>query len=293
MSSTNLNTSSNSSSGKPKLNLSRIKPDWLSSTDYFKEENDKRQIYLHHTVSHPSPVNDINTWRRLPYRIGTCILVAGKPYPKETYYEDGDIYQCFSSSHWAFHLASHGSGNQIPRKYKTRDNTRMLEKQAIGIEVCNAGWLTWENGKFYSSFRTVIPEEQVIEYVDKYRGQRFYHKYTNAQVESLRQLLEYFCDKYNIPKDYQADMWDISENALSGQPGIFTHTSVRSDKTDCHPQPELVKMLMELKGETTPPPPLASSAKAQNVMVSADSGSDDESDENANSRTADSETFSR
>jgi len=239
---------------KPRLDLSRIKMDRLNSKEFFREANPKYQIYLHHTVSHPSPKNDVNTWRRLPYRIGTCVLVAGKPYPKEDYYVDGDIYQCFSSKFWAYHLAAHGRRNKIPIQYKNRANTRKLERGAIGIEICNAGWLTWESGKFYSSFRTVIPEEEVIEYVDKYRHKRYYHKYTDAQIESVRQLLVFFCDRYDIPTDYQDDMWDISENALSGKPGIFTHTSVRSDKTDCHPQPELVQMLRNLKADEEPPP---------------------------------------
>ena len=272
---------------KPKLDLGRIKMDRLNSREYFREQYPKKQIYIHHTVSHPSPVNDVNTWRRLPYRIGTCVLIAGKPYPRENYYEDGDIYQTFSSRYWAYHLASHGRANQIPAKYKTRANTRMLEKHAIGIEICNAGWLTWENGKFYSTFRTVIPEDEVIEYVDKYREQRFFHKYTDAQIESLRQLLDFFCERYDIPRDYQADMWDISENALSGCPGIFTHTSVRSDKTDCHPQPELVKMLMELKEEPAPPPVLEDSVATEEVVISSTDGSDCEDG------TADSETISR
>ncbi|MFT5914800.1 MAG: hypothetical protein ACJAWV_000790 [Flammeovirgaceae bacterium] len=259
---------------KTKLDLSRITLDRLNTREYFQDVNDKKQIYLHHTVSHPSPVNDINSWRSLPYRIGTAILVAGKPYERENYYEDGAIYQTFSSKYWAYHLASHSRANQIPKKYKTVSNTRMLERGSIGIEICNAGWLSWENGKFYSTFRTVIPEDEVIEYVDKYRNKRFYHKYTEAQIETVRQLIVFFSEVYDIPTDYQTDMWDISENALSGKPGIFTHTSVRSDKTDCHPQPELVKMLMELneKEEEITPTDIDSSDNSDESVVCSKCG---------------------
>jgi hypothetical protein len=239
---------------KEKLDISRIVLESIGHKNYFREEYPKRQIYLHHTVSHPSPVGDINSWRRLPYRIGTAMLIAGLPYPEETYYRDGDIYQCFNSRYWALHLASHARANRIPIQYRNKEHTRLLERHSIGIEICNAGWLTWENGRFYSTFRRVIPDDQVIEYVDKYRGQRFYHKYTDAQIESLRQLLVYFGEKYDIPLAYQPGMWDISEQALRGEPGIYTHTSVRSDKTDCHPQPELVKMLMELDKPSTDEP---------------------------------------
>ncbi len=229
-----------------KLDLSKIVFDTLGPKDYFRQVFTKKQIYLHHTVSHPSPVNDIASWRASSYPIATCVVVAGQPYSNENYYKDGTIYQCFSSKYWAYHLASHFSGNQIPEKYKKRSITRELEKAAIGIELCNAGYLEWKNGKFYSTFGKQIPENQVVEYTDNYREKRFYHKYTLAQIETLRQLLVFFCKRYDIPTTYQEDMWDISETALQGTPGIFTHTSVRSDKTDCHPQPELVKMLMEL-----------------------------------------------
>ena len=50
-------------------------------------------------------------------------------------------------------------------------------------------------------------------------------------------------DRYNIPLEYNQDMWDVSINALKGAPGIWTHVSYRSDKSDCHPQPELIEML--------------------------------------------------
>ena len=62
-------------------------------------------------------------------------------------------------------------------------------------------------------------------------------------------------------------MWDISENALRGDEGIFTHASVRSDVTDCHPQPEFVRMLMELDSEEIRPS-LSSTAYAESAKDS-------------------------
>ncbi|MCS7004788.1 MAG: N-acetylmuramoyl-L-alanine amidase [Cytophagales bacterium] len=237
------------------LDLGKIVHYPLSPTNYFREEFPKKQIYLHHTVSHPNPFSNIDYWKSQGIRVATCVVIAGKPYPNEKNYKDGDIVQAFPSKYWALHLASHGSSNQIPAKYKTREWTRELEKASIAIEICNAGWLTYQNGKFYSSFRSIVPEDQVLMYVDKngYRGQKYYHRYTDAQIESLRLLLHFLCDRYGIPKRYNPDMWDISVRALEGEPGIWTHTSVRSDKSDCHPQPELVRMLMNLEKETVAP----------------------------------------
>jgi hypothetical protein len=42
-------------------------------------------------------------------------------------------------------------------------------------------------------------------------------------------------------------MFDVSKEALSGESGIWSHTSFRSDKSDIHPQGELIKMLKSLK----------------------------------------------
>jgi hypothetical protein len=42
-------------------------------------------------------------------------------------------------------------------------------------------------------------------------------------------------------------MFDINIKALDGTNGTWTHTSFRSDKNDCSPQPKLIKMLQEIE----------------------------------------------
>ena len=39
----------------------------------------------------------------------------------------------------------------------------------------------------------------------------------------------------------------ISANAMAGKEGVWTHTSYRADKSDCHPQNELIERLMGLE----------------------------------------------
>jgi hypothetical protein len=70
--------------------------------------------------------------------------------------------------------------------------------------------------------------------------------YTDAQIESTRQLLVYLCDQYKIPKDYQSIIFDIDKRALRGEAGIFTHNSVRKDKSDIYPCPRMIAMLENL-----------------------------------------------
>ena len=62
-------------------------------------------------------------------------------------------------------------------------------------------------------------------------------------VSGLIQLIH----KYNIPikKDYTF-MFNISNEALNSEPGIYSHVSYRTDKSDCYPDNNLIKMLNSL-----------------------------------------------
>lgn len=228
------------------LDLSTVIAEKIGTKNYFKEAFSKNQIYLSHTNTHPHPSFAIKKWVNSPYKVSSCFVVAGKPYTNENFYEDGQIHQCFNSKFWAIHLGIHAKLNNVPSRFYKKEISRKLEKHSINIAICNAGALTWESGRFYSSFRKVIDEKDVIEYMEPYRGNRFYHKYTPAQIESLKSILIYLNELYNIPLDYKSEIWDISENALKGEAGIFTKCSVRSDLNSCHPQPELIQMLLDL-----------------------------------------------
>ncbi|WP_157969171.1 hypothetical protein [Chryseobacterium piscium] len=53
-------------------------------------------------------------------------------------------------------------------------------------------------------------------------------------------------EKHKIPLTYQEEMWVVNRKALAGTHGVWLHTSVSRDKSDCHPQPELIAMLKSL-----------------------------------------------
>jgi hypothetical protein len=82
---------------------------------------------------------------------------------------------------------------------------------------------------------------------EPYNGSRFFEKYTDEQIKATEELLVLWRDRYGIPITYNEDMWEISKNALSGKSGVWSHTSVRNDKSDIMPQPEMVQMLKSLK----------------------------------------------
>ena len=101
-------------------------------------------------------------------------------------------------------------------------------------------------GKYYSVFDNEIESENVVDFGMEIRGYRYYEKYTDQQIESLEYLLKYWNKEYNIPIIYNPEMWNLNEDALKGEPGIWSHTSYRPDKSDVSPQENLIKMLKNL-----------------------------------------------
>jgi hypothetical protein len=122
-----------------------------------------------------------------------------------------------------------------------------LDKFSIGIEVCNWGQVTKTEKGWETYVGTTVPEKEVVEYATPFRGYRHYHKYTDIQLNNLRDVIVYFGEKYEIPVKYIGDsIFDINVDALKGEAGVFTHVSVREDKNDMHPQQELIEMLKSL-----------------------------------------------
>jgi len=200
---------------------------------YIPRVTNKNQIVLHHTVSPNNSVKgDIASWVNSKARIATCIIIGG----------DGTPYQMFSSKYWGYHL---GIKSSVFKNLNIPYN--LLDDNAIGVEIDSAGGLTKKNGKWYDVYGYHIKDEDVVEYSNGYRGFYGFQKYTDKQIETVKELLLFWHNRYNISLDYNDDMWDVSINALKGKSGVWTHTSFRHDKSDCHPQPELIKMLKELK----------------------------------------------
>lgn len=215
------------------LDISTIIQKQLTAEQYYAEETAKKVVVLHHTVSNGNPLNVISGWQTNTERVATAFVIAGVE-DNSHLYKDGDIYQAFSSKHWAHHLGTHFSNNA------------QLNKQSIGIELCNWGILTKRENKYYSFTGKEIQQDQVQVYQIPFRDSAYFHKYTTKQIENLKLLVQYLCDKYNINKAYREDIWAINNDAISGVGGIFTHCSYRNDKSDVHPQPELIAMLKTL-----------------------------------------------
>lgn len=212
----------------------------FSANQYIAEEHPKLQIYIHHTAGNANPFAVFRGWESNSERIATCVTIGGKA-AKNSIWQDGEVAQGFSSKYWAYHLGLRESTFQkygIP--YKS------LDKTSIGIEICNWGQLTLKKGKFYNYVNKVVPQDEVCELENPHKGYKYYHNYTDAQIEAVKDLLILWRDRYSIPLTYNDDIWDITTRALKGEKGVFTHNSVRTDKVDVYPHPKLIEMLKSL-----------------------------------------------
>lgn len=217
---------------------------WLpvGTGSYYAEEIPKTTIYLHHTAGNADPAGVIKFWNSMANHVATAFVIGGNPR-LNTSWNDGDLYQCFSSKHWAYHLGLHEE--TMPPGHVSN---KIINAQAVAIEICNWGPLTLRNGQYLTYLNGVIPAAEVTDLGTSYRGFQYWHKYTDAQLATVKLLLLYLTQKYNIPRAYKGDrMFTVIPEALGGnESGIWTHTSVRQDKTDCYPDPRLIAILKEV-----------------------------------------------
>lgn len=213
------------------LDITKIVQNRLSNDQFIQEEHKKKQIYLHHTAGGGNPIAVAKYFEQKEGKVATAFVIG----------EKGTIVQLFSSKHWAYHLGLK------PEVFSDMGVTyQSLDKISIGIEICNYGPLKKQNGYFVNYVGGRVDRSQVTELNGKYKGHIWWQKYTDAQIESTRQLLVYLCDTYGISKDYFDSIFDIDKRALKGENGIFTHNSVRHDKSDIYPCPRMIEMLKNL-----------------------------------------------
>ena len=223
----------------------------LEKGEYVEEKTTKNTIYLHATAGSHRADWTIDAWNKdrtgdkSRLRVATSFVLGGldkKGTNKDGM--DGKLYRAFNEDYWAHHLG-----------LKTTNNT-LLNKQSIGIEICNYGPITKsKDGAFLTYVNSQVDPSQVCDLGYKYRGYQYYHKYTPKQIEVLRELLIHLSGKYSI--DLKQGLlsvidkpngggFEVNQDALSGKPGVWSHTNVRKDKFDVFPQPELITMLKSL-----------------------------------------------
>ena len=196
----------------------------LPKNNYYQQKVKKTQIVLHHTAGNPhNPQSTIDWWKMRLEGQGTVATAFVIGY-------DGTIVQAFEKEYWAYHIGAKqctipgGSIGKIG-----------IEQQSIGIEI--ASW-----GALSESKMKTLNKDEVVFYENGYRGNYYYHKYSPYQIAALCELVHTLANVHHIPLKYSYNqIFGINEDALNGQPGMYSHVSFRADKSDIHPQTELIE----------------------------------------------------
>lgn len=237
----------------------------LPDGEYVKEITPKEWIFLHHTAGRHNPKKVIDQWSKDQRgRVGTHYVIGGvsstvdmNSATEEDLKWDGKILQAIKDEHWGYHLGSVKSSK--------------MHKCSISIEICSAGYLTEESGKFYTWYGAEVHESQVCRLDVEYKGYKYYHKYSKEQIKSTKALLLLLSEKHGInlkegivemliesAKQYDRQsvsylangnpsVFNYKEDLSRGKTkGVLTHGQVRTDKSDVFPQRELIDMLLSL-----------------------------------------------
>ena len=192
----------------------------LTTKGYEPEPFVKKAIVLHHTngwtVKRGKPsMNHFHWWTSYwgenngRSKVATAFSID----------YDGNIYEHFDPSMWAYHL---GLGRA--RNY--------LDKQSIGIELCNEGAMTKDDdGKFYwYSGELAIPynrpSDKPIHTSNQWRGFNWFAPYSQKQIDSTLWLTKYLINKFGIKMNFIADC-EYHPEILGGFEGIYNHANVR------------------------------------------------------------------
>ena len=123
---------------------------------------------------------------------------------------------------------------------------------SVGIEVNNFGYI--KDGKTYAG--TIAHKDQIVTLAKPFKGYKTWHRYSDAQIESLRLWMHFIAERDGIDiraglpalvKEKGADAFLFNADAYYGKvKGVWTHTNTRKDKFDMFPQQELLDMLVSL-----------------------------------------------
>lgn len=184
------------------------------------------QICLHHTASGAGIQGDVNWWVGDKTQVSTPIIIG----------RDGIANQLYPTERWAFALGLNHS------LYRT------IEALTISIEIDTWGFLTKKTDGYYSWAGSLIPDNEVCILDKPWRGQQYFHKYTPEQIGTTKLLLEHLGGKYGINLRYKGDeVFNLTNNAIfARESGVYSHASFRPDKTDIHPQADMIAMLKAL-----------------------------------------------
>jgi len=215
-----------------------IKISHLPKGQYFAGATKKQWLFLHHTAGWHNPFNTITQWARdTRGEVATEFVLGGQSVKGNDNTHDGVIAQAFPAGGWGWHLGT-GKGT--------------MHSNSVGIEVCNFGQL--KDGKTYVNVEAA--KDQIIELKQPFKGHKFWHNYSDKQLQILKELILYIANRDGI--DVRKGLPEMirqngvsafnfcNANYVSKNPGLWNHTNVLNGKVDMYPHPKLIDLLLSL-----------------------------------------------
>jgi hypothetical protein len=233
---------------------------YLPSGEYYPGPVNKRWIFLHHTAGWDDPHGAISTWgadNRGP--VATEFILGGQSILGKTTKHDGVLIQAFPRGGYGWHL---GTGNDA------------MHRESVGIEVCSFGqltkggfqrydatlkkyvWVALKPESYYTYVGTEAHPSQIVELAQPFRGFKHWHRYSDRQVEVLKEWILYIGERDSIDvrkgiveqiKLHGVAAFDkVDVNLCKNTPGVWLHTNVQAGKVDLFPQQEVIDMLLSL-----------------------------------------------
>lgn len=218
----------------------------MADDEYFLGPHQPEYIFYHHTAGWHNPYQTVNNWNYdTRGKIGTEWVIGGPSIRDGSKQFDGQVVKCMPDGAWAWHLGR---------------VDRYMHTNSVGIEVCNFGPLTQTGHGFKTYAGQWVDDSQICDLGQQWRGHRYWHKYSDAQLEALRDLTLHIALRNEIDvssglqgwineldENEQANAFDYSQAAKKGNvKGLLSHSNVRRDKTDMSPQPALINMIKSL-----------------------------------------------
>ena len=181
-----------------------IKKQYLENEEYYHDVVTKKTIYLHHTAGSHRPDWVVASWERDKTgsggvrHIATAYVIGGKSTRNANTDFDGVIVECHPPEKWAHHLG-----------IKARNN-KLLNQESIGIEICNYGPLTKKGEEYFTYVNSKVPSEDVVDLGYEFKGFRYYHAYTPAQIQATKELVA------KLGKDFDIDLSKGMQALLRG-----------------------------------------------------------------------------
>lgn len=212
---------------------------YLPKGEYLEGPSKKEYCFLHHTAGWNNPYKTVNNWAKdTRGRIATEFVLGGQKLTNGNADYDGVMVQCMPDGAYGWHLGKNGS--------------QYMHKHSVGIEVNNFGYL--KDGKAYQG--STAHESQIVELAEPFRGYKYWHRYSDAQIEALDKWIRWIGERDGIDiraglpalvKEHGAAAFEWNADAYYGKvKGLWTHTNTRKDKTDMFPQQELLDLLVSL-----------------------------------------------